>query len=209
MAKIKLTKEEENAMRIQAMLQGVSFDDMLTSNMVADDDEDDDDIVIVDEQPKKKGSKRKKAESKPVAVPHLVPELEQFKGLNRNLTLDVYFNEHDIPYKEQLWRIDGRTITYKVEIVKIIKIAKDVAKLFSKSEDELRKAEEGLVRYFRVINYDENVSHNIREIAYIRVENTNGKLSTKTYIRSGVLKDNNASPDKVKANIKKLVKEIA
>ena len=100
MAKVKMTKEEENAMKIQAMLQGVSFEDLLAANMSVEDDEDDIEIEIEDEEKPKRKGKKKASEDKPVAVQHLVPELEQFEKLNRGLKLNVNYNEHDIPYKE-------------------------------------------------------------------------------------------------------------
>lgn len=210
MAKVKLTKEEENAMKIQAMLQGISFEELVGASLSPEDDEDDDiEIEIEDEKPKKK-SKGKKKEDKPVVVQQFVPELEQFSKLNRGLKINVNYNEHDIPYKEQLWHIDSRVIQYNIEIVRNPKIAKDVADVFSNgSAEERKKAKDGIVRYFRVINYEENVSHKIREIAYIKVVEANGKFITQFYVKSKILKENNANPDKVKNNLKKIIKNIA
>ena len=65
------------------------------------------------------------------------------------------------------------------------------------------------MRYFRVINYEENVSHKIKEIAYIKVVEDNGKFRTQTYVKSKLLKENNANPEKVKNNINKIIKNIA
>lgn len=210
MAKVKMTKEEENAMRIQAMLQGLSFDELLAANISSEDADDDIEIEIEDEKPKKKGRQKKASEDKPVATQHLVPELEQFSKLNRNLKLNITYGEHDIPYKEQLWPIPARVVEYNIEIVKNIKNAKDIADKFGKaSAEERKKAEDGTVRYFRVINYEENVSHLIREVAYIKVTEDNGKFRTQLFLKSSVLKENNANPEKVKNNINKVIKAIA
>ena len=210
MAKVKMTKEEENAMRIQAMLQGLSFDELLAANISSEDVDDDIEIEIEDEKPKKKGRQKKASEDKPVATQHLVPELEQFSKLNRNLKLNITYGEHDIPYKEQLWPIPARVVEYNIEIVKNIKNAKDIADKFGKaSAEERKKAEDGTVRYFRVINYEENVSHLIREVAYIKVTEDNGKFRTQLFLKSSVLKENNANPEKVKNNINKVIKAIA
>ena len=96
------------------------------------------------------------------------------------------------------------------ELVKNTKIAKDIADVFSPgSAEERQKAEDGIVRYFRVINYEENVSHKIKEIAYIRVVEDNGKFRTQLYVKSKLLKENNANPEKVKNNINKIIKNIA
>ena len=209
MAKVKMTKEEENAMRIQAMLQGVSFDELLAANISSEDGDDDIEIEIEDEKPKKKG-KKKASEDKPAPVQHLVPELEQFSKLNKNLKLNITYGEHDIPYKEQLWPIPARVIEYNIELVKNIKNAKDIADKFGKgSEEERQKAADGIVRYFRVVNYEENVSHKIREVAYIKVTEDNGKFRTQLFVKSSVLKENNANPEKVKNNINKVIKSIA
>ncbi len=209
MAKVKMTKEEENAMRIQAMLQGVSFDELLAANISSEDEDDDIEIEIEDEKPKKKG-KKKASEDKPAPAQHLVPELEQFSKLNKNLKLNITYGEHDIPYKEQLWPIPARVVEYNIELVKNIKNAKDIADKFGKgSEEERQKAEDGLVRYFRVVNYEENVSHKIREVAYIKVTENNGKFRTQLFVKSSVLKENNANPEKVKNNINKVIKAIA
>lgn len=210
MAKVKMTKEEENAMRIQAMLQGLSFDELLAANISSEDVDDDIEIEIEDEKPKKKGRQKKASEDKPAATQHLVPELEQFSKLNRNLKLNITYGEHDIPYKEQLWPIPARVVEYNIEIVKNIKNAKDIADKFGKaSAEERKKAEDGTVRYFRVINYEENVSHLIREVAYIKVTEDNGKFRTQLFLKSSVLKENNANPEKVKNNINKVIKAIA
>ena len=210
MAKVKMTKEEENALRIQAMLQGLSFDELLAANISSEDVDDDIEIEIEDEKPKKKGRQKKASEDKPAATQHLVPELEQFSKLNRNLKLNITYGEHDIPYKEQLWPIPARVVEYNIEIVKNIKNAKDIADKFGKaSAEERKKAEDGTVRYFRVINYEENVSHLIREVAYIKVTEDNGKFRTQLFLKSSVLKENNANPEKVKNNINKVIKAIA
>ena len=210
MAKVKMTKEEENAMRIQAMLQGLSFDELLAANISSEDVDDDIEIEIEDEKPKKKGRQKKASEDKPAATQHLVPELEQFSKLNRNLKLNITYGEHDIPYKEQLWPIPARVVEYNIEIVKNIKNAKDIADKFGKaSAEERKKAEDGTVRYFRVINYEENVSHLIREVAYIKFTEDNGKFRTQLFLKSSVLKENNANPEKVKNNINKVIKAIA
>lgn len=208
MAKRKMTREEENAMKIQAMLQGISVEELMKSTIMSDCDEDVE-IEIEDEKPKKE-SRGKKKEDKPIAVQHLVPELEKFAKLNRGLKINVNYHEHDIPYKEQLWHIDSRLVQYQIEIVKNTKTAKDIADIFSKgSAEERKKAEEGIVRYFRVINYEENVSHKIREIAYIRVVESKGKFKTQIFVRSKLLKEHNANPDKVKENITKAIKNLA
>lgn len=209
MAKVKMTKEEENAMKIQAMLQGISFEDLLEANMLAEDDDDDDiEIEIEDEEKPKRKSRKKESKSTPVAQ-HFVPELEQFAKLNRGLKLNVNYNEHDIHYKEQLWNIPTRTIEYEIELVRNIKIAKDMANIFNHGSDEERKkAEEGIVRYFKVINHEENVYHKIREIAYIKVVEDNGKFRTQLYVKSKLLKENNANPEKVKNNINKVIKNL-
>lgn len=207
MAKVKMTKEEENAMKIQAMLQGISFEDLLEANMLAEDD-DDIEIEIEDEEKPKRKSRKKESKSTPVAQ-HFVPELEQFAKLNRGLKLNVNYNEHDIHYKEQLWNIPTRTIEYEIELVRNIKIAKDMANMFNHGSDEERKkAEEGIVRYFKVINHEENVYHKIREIAYIKVVEDNGKFRTQLYVKSKLLKENNANPEKVKNNINKVIKNL-
>lgn len=210
MAKAKMTKEEENAMKIQAMLQGVPFEELANTYLSSEDEVDDDiEIKIEDEKTKKKG-KGKKKEDKPVVVQHLVPELEQYAKLNRGIKLNVNYNEHDIHYKEQLWNIPSRIVEYNVELVRNPKVAKDIADMFSKgSAEERKKAEEGIVRYFRVINYEENVYHKIREIAYIRVAEDSGKLRTHLIVKSKILKENNANPEKVKNNLNKLTKSIA
>lgn len=211
MAKVKLTREEENAMRVQAMIQGISFEELLEANMLTEDDDDDDDdieIEIEDEEKPKRKSRKKESKSTPVAQ-HLVPELEQFAKLNRGLKLNVNYNEHDIHYKEQLWNIPTRTIEYEIELVRNIKLAKDMADMFSHgSAEERKKAEEGIVRYFKVINHEENVYHKIKEIAYIKVVEDNGKFRTQLYVKSKLLKENNANPEKVKNNINKVIKNL-
>ena len=202
--KMKYTQEELNAMKINALLQGLNPEDIQNEPV-----EDDFEIEIEDEKPKK-SSKAKKEEKPSNNGLHLVPNLDEYSKLNTGLSMNVTFNEHDIPYKEQLWGIPSRTLVYTLELVKQCKKAKDIARDISKnSAEEIKKADLGQVRYFRLVCHDENILNVIREIAYVRVESISGKLKTKIFVNNKLLKENNANPERVKKNLEKLVLTIS
>lgn len=216
MAKRKMTREEENALRINAMIQGIPFEEMVKSMQAETESESaagtESDIEFedeADEKLKKKATKGRKKSDKPLTTQQVVPELKQFENINRDMKLNVSFNEHFIPYKEQQWPVPSRTLEYLVEIVSNPKIARDLADLFSKGSAEERvKAENGTARYFKVVNYQDNVSYKIREIAYIKVTEKDGKLHTQLYIKNKLLKENNANPERIKKNLNRIMKDM-
>lgn len=93
-----------------------------------------------------------------------MPDLEKFNKLNRNTTIGVEQYAHDIHYKEQIWGIPKRTIEYRLELVTNKKIATDIAVMFGdKTPEALRDAENGEVRYIRIVSY-ENIPYRSKEI---------------------------------------------
>jgi hypothetical protein len=221
MATVKMTKEEKAALRVQAMLQGVSFEELVDS-LSSEDTEDATDIEIVTDEDvtetkkKGKGTHKKSAKDVPIGSEkqtfttqqHFVPELDKFAKLNRDLKMSVVYSDHDIPYKEQLWAIPARTVDYLLEIVKSPKIASDVAAKFGGTETDKQKAQDGEVRYFRLINYENNVSYKIKEVGYVKVDVTAQGFRTTVKVMSDVLKENHANPAKVKKNLETLVEGI-
>jgi hypothetical protein len=220
MANVKMTKEEKAALRVQAMLQGISFEELVDS-ISSEDVEDTDDIEIVEDdvtETKKKGKGTRKKSSKNVPIgsekqvfttqQQFVPELDKFSKLNRSLKMSILYNDHDIPYKEQLWAIPARTVDYLLEVVKSPKIASDVAVKFGGTEKDKKKAQDGEVRYLRLINYEDNVSYKIKEVGYVKVDATTQGLRTTIKVMDKTLKENHANPAKVKKNLETLVEEI-
>lgn len=204
-----MSKEELNAMKIQSMLQGISVEEIMTQQLNNEDDNEEIEIEIEEEEkkPKKKSAKKK---DELTTKQQYIPELDVFKKIaNNNITVNINYHEHDIKYKEQLWPVPERTIQYQLSMIRIPKVACDVAQVFkSNSAEELEKAQNGKVRYLKIVNFEESVSHLIREVGYIRVEEINGKLSTQLFVKTQVLKNNNANPEKVKKNLTKAMKEL-
>ena len=200
---LQMTQTELDAMRLNAMINGIDLE-----QLQAEASEDDDfDIEIIDETPKKKGRAKAKKEEKPKKREE-VPMLEKFSRL-KSSTMNVTFNQHDIPYKEQLWPIPPRTVEYQVELVKSPKISYDIAQMFvGKSDVEKEKAYSGNVRYFKVVTY-ESVLIPLVTIGYIRVTaNDKGHMSFKIKVEKEALKNGNANPDKVEKNIESAMKSI-
>ena len=199
---VKMTKEEMEAMRINAMLNGADL------SGVAEDSDDDIDIEIVEEEKsKKKGrAKQEKKENKPKL--EVVPTLSAYEKI-KSSTLKVTFNKHDIPYKEQLWAIPPRTVEYQVELLKYPKPCSDAAEVFhGKSVEEKEKARSGEVRYFKVVTYD-SVPMQVVTLGYARLSvNNNGNFTFKVKTFDDKIKANNANPEKVKKNIESTMKSI-
>lgn len=196
----KYTEEEMNAMRIQALLQGI--DPSTIQN---------EEITV--EKEKKPAKKRvPKVKDKVIGSENqvftttqkFVPELECYEKLKPSIPLMVSYHEHDIHYKDQFWNIPQRSVRYEVELVKQPKVAKDIAFMITKNDTEVERAAEGIVRYYKVVSY-ESILHKIKEIAYVRVEYKNGKFKTDTFVKANLLKESNANPDKVRSNLEKLV----
>lgn len=215
---VNLTNEEMSAMLVSQMLMksqsGASeetsaeqerqaeIDDMMAAL---------DGLTIEDLAEKKKtkkgGRRKKKAETPKASI--YIPEMPEFASLNRDVKMNVTFKQHDIPYKEQLWGIDSRSVPYLLEIVKMPKVAKDISDIMNNnSASERALAAEGNVRYIKVVTY-EVVPYRARELAFVRVaSNPQGKLTTKTYVNKNVLKENNVDVDLFEKRLKKAVKQL-
>lgn len=191
----KLDNTTAQAMNLYAKLKGIDI------STKSSDQDDGVEIEIVDNKDKKKQSKVKKKE--PIAPRVItVPDLEKFNKLNRNTTIGVEQYAHDIHYKEQIWGIPKRTIEYRLELVTNKKIATDIAVMFGdKTPEALRDAENGEVRYIRIVSY-ENIPYRSKEIGYIKVVCDNdGKLKSKTLLKNAAMKENNINPEKVKKTL--------
>lgn len=200
--KSKYTQEEMNAMRINALLNGVD-----PESLNFNEEDEDIDIEIEDEKAVKKAKKQKKEEVKHTEpVIHMQPEFEKLK---KKETMQVSFGGHDIHYKEQLWPVPLRTVVYNVELVVTPKVAKDIAlKLSHNSFEEGEKAYRGDVRYYKVITY-ENVLYKVKELGYIKViALDNGKLKIKPEFKTEFLKSVNINPDNFKKSIQSVVSNL-
>lgn len=215
---VNLTNEEMSAMLVSQMLMksqsGASeetsaeqerqaeIDDMMAAL---------DGLTIEDLTEKKKtkkgGRRKKKAETPKASI--YITEKPEFASLNRDVKMNVTFKQHDIPYKEQLWGIDSRSVPYLLEIVKMPKVAKDISDVMNNhSASERALAAEGNVRYIKVVTY-EVVPYRARELAFVRVaSNPQGKLTTKTYVDKDVLKENNVDVDLFEKRLEKAVKQL-
>ena len=203
---MKYTEEEMQAMKVMAMLQGVD------PSTIQNEEVEDIEIEIEDEKPKKR-----KAKAKEVTVgsenqvfttkQRFIEDREEFAKLKKQIDMHINFNEHDIHYKEQYWGIPERTVLYHLELVKLPKVAQDISNLMNdNSLEEREKADKGLVRYYKVVTY-ENVVSKIREIGYVKVENKNGRMSCTIKVLGTTLKQCNANPDRVKKTISRVVKD--
>lgn len=201
---LKMTEAELDAVRLNAMLNGVDL------SSIASDDEDDFEIEIIDDEKssKKKGAGKKKAE-KETKRAEFVPNLPQYEKLATGKFINITFNEHDIHYKEQLWSIPSRMVRYEIELLRLPKPCADASDFMNnKSEIEKQKAKSGEVRYYRIVTY-ENVLHKISMIGYIKAKaNANGNISFTPCLFEKLLKDNNVNTQKVKKNINNILKEL-
>lgn len=204
----KMTKEEKAALEVQAMLQGVTVDELL--GISADTEEEDEIDTMLDKAADEIEKKPKKKTSKPnnimVETPKKVedkitikPEFSKFKESDE---VNVTFNYHEIPYKEQLWPVPSRVVVYEVELVTKPMVAKNISyEVNGKSEDEANKAYNGDTMYYRIVTY-ENVKSDVRIIGYIKLF-TDGSNKVKSRLIT-----NKSWMKKVNINIDKFTKEI-
>lgn len=193
-----------DALRIQQMLMGNISEDMFSD----DEEEEELNIVIEDDKPKKKTRKKGKKQETSFKKDPVVPELDVFSTLHRRLELDVLYDQHSIPYKEQLWPVPERIITYNVMLTKREVDVKRAARMMRDSEETINKALRGEVRYYLVVNYAENIPYKVRYIGVIRVEDNNGKFNTKVHVEAKLLNENNSSSERVKKSLTRLTKEL-
>lgn len=198
----KLDSTTASAVSLYARLQGIDT----SSKSSSVESEVDVEVIDIDKTQKKSKPKTKSAPKENVEPRQiLVPELEKFSKLNRNVKINVQQSNHEIHYKEQIWNIPSRTIEYKLEVVTNQKISKDIAMIFKDNTPEaLKMAEDGEVRYIKIVSY-ENIPYRSREIGYIKVFcDDRGGLKTKAIFRNTAMKENNINADKVKRSVEKV-----
>lgn len=210
---LELTKEEIEAMRVRAMLNGLDTS-VLEEALVSDDDIE---IEIEDEEEKpakKKTTRSKSKKETESATPvkkysPFVEELEQFKYLMPSIPIQVVFDQHDIHYKDQFWGINKRTVNYTLELVKNAKKAKDISDIVNdKSDKERARADKGIVRYYRLVTFEQNVLHKITEIGYVKIVYKDRELKSRTVINDKLLKEVHCDAEKVKKDVVKLIKDM-
>jgi len=201
------TKEELNAMKIMAMMQGKDINELMSENSETLES---DEINIEIEDKKTKKTRKVKATSEPIKKTNIIELRPEFSNLKSNITINVVFGGHDIHYKEQFWNIPVREVKYNVELITNPKIAKDVAIKMNATnkEAEAQKAYNGITRYYKVITY-ENVVSNAREIGYIKIVKTSdGKIKGRHQIDKILLKKININFDKLQKTLQRVVLEI-
>lgn len=204
--KMKYTKEELEAMKVQALLSGI--DPSTIQNEEVDLDTEIDEAFEEATSTKKKKVSTKKKKEEPVFKENVIPTLSNYEKLRTNLTMNVKFDRHDIPYKEQLWGIPVVDRKYNIELIKIPIVAKKAAEIASNgNKEEMEKAYKGLVRYFKVICYD-TVPFKAKELGYIRVSVKDGKLVSKALPFIKEAKENHVNIDKFKKDLNKKAMEV-
>jgi hypothetical protein len=198
--KMKYSEEEINAMRINAMLQGLDPNDIKNEEL-----EEDIEIEIEDEKPKKK----KKNNEPLVIVPATIEMRPEYEKLKAGGKINITYGGHDIHYKDQLWGIETRVVEYQIELVNIQKVARDCVEKFHGNSAEFKeKASNGEIRYMKVACYLDNIPYRAREVALVEVAYVNGKLKSKLHIDKVQLKQNNINPDKVTDSINKELRKL-
>lgn len=131
-----------------------------------------------------------------------VPELKRFSKIDRNMTIEIVLNQHDIKYKNQIWGIPQREVEYSIEMINKLKEAKDTSDKFSAGQseevmqEERERAQSGKTRYMKVVSHANNIPYRARELAYVKVfYNKEKKLKSRVIVATEVCKDNKVNPD--------------
>lgn len=190
-------KELLEAMRVQALLNNMPTDEI--DKQLKNEDS---------STNKKKQTKTKTKTEDKIAANKDIPMIDFYKDLPKHGDINITFKEHDIPYKEQLWGIPDRTVQYEIELVTSPKIAKDISDLMNnKSEEQNKLAEEGKVRYYRIVTY-ENVLSKLRIIGYVKVYKSKYGMKHKTMLYKSLLESHRVNYDKLNKNIKKVTNNM-
>jgi len=204
-----ITKEQNEALKVQAMLQGLTVEE-LAKSMFESDDEDDDIVIIEDEKPEKKTKKStKKADvAKSIGFTNIEDKEPYTKLANSKHTIPIVFNGYNIDYKNQLWDVPTRTVEYTTELIKSAKRARDIAELFTpNSEQEKKAAYDGDVRYIKLTSYSESIDFRVRDAGYAKVWENNGKLKFKIIICKE-LKNHRTNVDNIRRDFEDVMREI-
>lgn len=176
-----ISQEAMNAAYIASLLSGKDLStkvDVNTDDLIMEDEEQVQvEVVFEDEITKEKKKRTKKAsgEKKKEDEPKKVDKLPDWKlgEIKKETKFPVKFNAHDIPYKEQLWPIEERTVMYVLARVEIPQQAVNIAeRIHSKGtnvNEWKAKARTGENRYLLLLTHDENVKGEVRQLAYVEV----------------------------------------
>lgn len=210
--KTKFTKEEINAMKIQAMIQGLDPDTVinqmiaeaeLKSNLVKETKN------KTKSTKKSTGTKKKSSKTKVIGNENqtfttkqqFLPVYKVYSKLPKNHKIKVNYDDHDIHYKDQFWGIPSRDVEYNVELITNPKLNRDAAELLSNGNiNEMEGAYKGHVRYYKVVTYDSIPSH-LKEIGYIRVIWTKGKMYADSFVNEPLLTRCHANAELVKKSL--------
>ena len=215
----KRNKEQENAAMVQALLQGKSMDEaveqaamvqaLLAGGLTNKEDSDDVEIELelVEETKKKKKTKKKEKEPKKEYNPNHITKIPEctFAKIEKSKSINVNFYSHDIPYKEQLWKIDDRVVVYNVERIELPQeAARAMEKIRTNITPELvAKAKSGYNRYFKVVTY-ESIPNGLQIIGYVEIT-----PDKKVRVRiEDKLLAKKINTDKLMKNIKNSIKEL-
>jgi hypothetical protein len=204
-----LTEQEMMAARVQALIAGK---DIPTEDELMDmlEEEDKEDSKAYKSTAKKTTKSRRKVVEEPKPVQK--PKMERkpiFQHLPYTVPVSVVFNNHDIKYKDQYWKIPERKVNFNIELIENPKIAKDVAiKCAPNSTDEQEKVLNGTILYYQIVTY-ESVPNGWNVLGYVRVSfsKKEGKIVTRTKLFENILKSANCDVDQAKRVITSTVKD--
>jgi len=197
-----ISKEAENALKVQAMISGMTVEELAKQMYETDEIE-----FEVEDEPKKEKKTRAKKE-KVYHAPRTIEDRPEFNRLKVRKKVGVLFGEHSIRYKDQSWPIPSRVVEYETELIKSPKIAQNVADMFShEDESERLKADNGETRYIKLVSYSESVSFRVKEVGYAKVWNNNGSLKYKILLNKE-LKNNHINPDIVRSKFSDALNEL-
>lgn len=106
--------------------------------------------------------------------PNYLPDWDKAE-LPKSTTIDIFFPGHDIHYKEQLWPVPDRTITYTVELAKFAQAAYNCCESAGLSKDVCNKAKSGEIRVYDIKTF-EDCKIEVKSLGCITVESRNGKI---------------------------------
>jgi hypothetical protein len=132
-----------------------------------------------------------------------------YRNLPYTFPVRVVFNNHDIKYKEQRWKIHERQVVYNIELVDNAKIARDISLKFDGgSEKAAERAYKGETRYYKIVTY-ESVPNGWEVIGYVKVSfnSKENRLVTRTKLFDSILKQANCDTEQAKKVIVSTVKE--
>lgn len=106
--------------------------------------------------------------------PDYLPDWDKAQ-LPKSIDVDIFFPQHFIHYKEQLWPVHDRTIKYNIELCRFPQLAYNCLERAGYSKEDCLRAKSGEIRVYDIKTY-ESAKIEVKSLGTVILEEVNGKI---------------------------------